>query len=39
MKKKEPINEKLLNLFLDSGCASYDIILSNSGNSLINYFL
>jgi len=39
MKKEEPINQQILNQFLDPGCASYDIILSNSGNSLIIYFL
>jgi hypothetical protein len=37
MKKEEPINEKVLNLFLDSGCASYDIMLSNSEQKKCSY--
>ena len=33
MKKEEPPNQKILNLFLDSGCFTDDIQISNSGNS------
>lgn len=33
MKKEETINEQVLNLFLDSGCASFDIKISNPSKS------
>jgi len=34
MKKEEPPNKEILNLFLDSGCTSKDIKISYTGKSL-----
>lgn len=33
MKKQEPINEQVLNLFLDSGYSSHDLKIINTGKS------